>query len=472
MVVPKKLCIIHTQADMEQVGELVKQLRPLEERGDLSLWHPAVVPLGDSISENLLAFLAQTDGVLIWVSPDIWCKEELYDLLRQNVAEIPTTAIIIPLLARPAGWDSDDFLKAHANNLLPENQQPLPTNDREHHDAWLNKAANAITVKIGLTKPNVSKTNQFWRKLNFWAWFILLLIIIIALYFAYPSFVTDRHENIKNEAGKRTVVQYPDLRCGFPTQFDSTHLYILITRFEDYANSNITECYGRGIESRIDLIKNRDSLPILICYIDSLSPNQSDEAARLRDRYHADIIIWGKLRNASADCKADGFCLNYQPSDTLIQYAGGLVSKKVDNEYLPDVAATDLEEGLISLGEESFDAWLVSISNLKVGRKKPEFYRIAADWPAEKRAQEYGKRANMYFALGLLDKTIADYDAAIRIKPAHLFYYKRGIAKARLKQYEDAIKDFDWAALFEPEDANVFYNRGKSKRELGRNQDA
>ena len=81
----------------------------------------------------------------------------------------------------------------------------------------------------------------------------------------------------------------------FPDKFDSTTLYILITRFEDYANFNETECYGRSIESRIDVLKNQRNLPVRIHYVHSESPNQSNDAALLRDRYYADLIIWGKL---------------------------------------------------------------------------------------------------------------------------------------------------------------------------------
>lgn len=468
MATPKKLCIVHAQADTVQVGELAKRLQPLENRGDVILWHLACVPAGDSIPKNFQAFFAEADAVLIWISPDLWAEDGLYNLFRQQT----NSPRIIPVLARSVVWDSDDFLKKHAKALLPVTRQPMPTDDPARQDAWFSAVVDGLTVELGLRVLETSASPEFWKKWPFWAWAIPVLISLVGLFFAYPSYKADTQEIEAREAARNQSTPPPDPGCGFPAQFDSTHLYVLITRFEDYSNENTTECYGRGIESRIDLVKNRENLPIKFCYVDSLSPNQSDEAARLRDRYHADLVIWGKLRNASADCRADGLCLNYQPSDTLIRYAGGQVPKKVDNEYMLDVTATDLEEGMINLGEESFDSWLLSMSNLKVGKQKPAFYRIAADWPAVRKAMEYGKRAEMYFALGLWNNTITDYSQCIRLKPEFIYYYKRGVAKANLGQNSEAIEDFNQAGLYKKDDTNLLYNRGKGNWMMGREEDA
>lgn len=450
---------------------MIKRIRPLEERRALDVWYVSKLPPGSNVQEHLNSFLPKADCVLIWISPDLWNKGELYSLFIRNITHIAPHTIIIPVLARHAVWEGDAFLKTYQSNLIPFDRQPMPTDSMERSDAWLTATANAIAIELGILSKKRSKKNTFWIKWNFWAWFIPVIIGMVALFFAYPSFVADSRENNKYAKQKtKTISLAPE--CGFPVHFDSTQLFILITRFEDNLNKeNETGCYGRGIARRIDEIKNRDNLPIKICYQDSLSPTLSDDAERLRGFYHADIIVWGNLQNDS-NCESDGFCLKFQPSDTLKLYAGGKITAKVDNEYQPNISAMDLEAGLINMGRESFDAWLLGISNLKIGRKKPEFYRISPDWPVEKQAEEYGKRANMFFQLGVLEKTIQDYNEAIKLKPSFIFYYKRGIALAKTGQDENAVMDFNKAILFNPNDANVYYNRGKSNFFLNRLQES
>ncbi|MEO6037919.1 MAG: hypothetical protein ABIQ93_05850, partial [Saprospiraceae bacterium] len=96
---PKKLCIIHSLADSQQVGELVKRLRPLTDRTALELWHLGAVSAGTDLQEQLTAFLPQAIGVVIWISPDLW-ESPLYSLLRQNTTLLSPQTIVVPVLAR------------------------------------------------------------------------------------------------------------------------------------------------------------------------------------------------------------------------------------------------------------------------------------------------------------------------------------------------------------------------------------
>ena len=57
---------------------------------------------------------------------------------------------------------------------------------------------------------------------------------------------------------------------------------------------------------------------------------------------------------------------------------------------------------------------------------------------------------------------------AIRTKPnfAEVYYY-RGIVKGELKQYKEAIADFDTTIRLKPDSAQAYYNRGLTKSRLG-----
>jgi len=261
----------------------------------------------------------------------------------------------------------------------------------------------------------------------------------------------------------------PANSCFFPAHLVSDTLYVLITRFEDYENESDTECYGRGIELRIDQLVRSHKLPIRFCYRDDLAPNQSREADRLRDDFHADLIIWGKLRNAGPDCTADGFCLQFNLSNTLISYVGGEVRKPIPDDFQQDVAVSDIEKGLINMGGERFDDWLIGVSNLKIGKQKPELFVIDDGWDKTKIENAHLTRGNLWAGLGQYLEAIADFDQAIAIDPKNAnTYNSRGTAKSELGFYTEAIADFNQAIAIDPKNTIAYKGRGIVKYQLGK----
>ena len=75
--------------------------------------------------------------------------------------------------------------------------------------------------------------------------------------------------------------------------------------------------------------------------------------------------------------------------------------------------------------------------------------------------------------LGQYQEAIADYDQALHLQfnDARV-YHNRGLAKAELGQYWDAIADFDQAIRLQPDYALPYVVRGLAKAELGQYQDA
>lgn len=70
-------------------------------------------------------------------------------------------------------------------------------------------------------------------------------------------------------------------------------------------------------------------------------------------------------------------------------------------------------------------------------------------------------------------EAIAAYDAAIRLKPDLAeAYYNRGVAKAELGHFKDAIDDYDEAIRLKPDDADAYANRGLAKAKRGDYGDA
>ncbi|MFN0175685.1 MAG: tetratricopeptide repeat protein [Saprospiraceae bacterium] len=306
------------------------------------------------------------------------------------------------------------------------------------------------------TKPG---TVPYWKTWQFWAKIIAIIGPTIALlnYLNGLGYFPSKKE-IEPEK-----MEQPDPGCGFPAHFVRDTLYVLITRFEDFENENDTECYGRNIERRIDALVQSHKLPIQFCYRDDLLPNQSLDADRIRDEFHADIIIWGKLRNAGPNCKSDGFCLQFNPSDSFIHHIGREISTPQTNDYQRNISSFDIEQGQIRMGAEMFDDWLIGMFNLKIRQQNPRLFTVAEWWDKNKKTEAYLLRAVLKGTVGDDLAAIADLDQVIMLDPeTSQTYNMRGIAKSNLRQWSEALKDFDELIRLEPTLAIGYYNRGTS----------
>ena len=59
-----------------------------------------------------------------------------------------------------------------------------------------------------------------------------------------------------------------------------------------------------------------------------------------------------------------------------------------------------------------------------------------------------------------MEKAIADYSEAIRIKPDRHSYLVRGNAYTRVGKYDKAITDFSEVIRIKPDYAGAYWNRG------------
>lgn len=89
-------------------------------------------------------------------------------------------------------------------------------------------------------------------------------------------------------------------------------------------------------------------------------------------------------------------------------------------------------------------------------------------------ADEYTKRAEQSIRRHRFEEAIFNYDKALYRKPGDVvLYYSRGLAKAQLGQYEEAIKeDYDEAIRLNSSYASAYYQRGFAKAQLGQHEEA
>ncbi len=72
----------------------------------------------------------------------------------------------------------------------------------------------------------------------------------------------------------------------------------------------------------------------------------------------------------------------------------------------------------------------------------------------------YSDRASVKEIIKDLDGAIRDYEAAIRIQPNHLYYFKKGLLQAALKQYDYATISFENSIRLNPHYVQAYYQRG------------
>jgi tetratricopeptide (TPR) repeat protein len=71
------------------------------------------------------------------------------------------------------------------------------------------------------------------------------------------------------------------------------------------------------------------------------------------------------------------------------------------------------------------------------------------------------RRGNAYYEKGDDERSILDYDQAVRLNPGHAnSFSNRGAAHARRRDYDRAILDYDEAIRLNPKHADAFSNRG------------
>ncbi|HLX63146.1 MAG TPA: tetratricopeptide repeat protein [Planctomycetota bacterium] len=116
--------------------------------------------------------------------------------------------------------------------------------------------------------------------------------------------------------------------------------------------------------------------------------------------------------------------------------------------------------GKLRLFDGTHEGW-VDKSDFVLSRDGVEYFtrRIDAD-PNDTFA--LGMRGGAWIEKNELDKAIADFDAALRIKPNSTTFNNRGVAWRNKKDYDKAIADFDEAIKLNPKSVIAIVNRGNT----------
>jgi TIR domain-containing protein len=146
---PIEIFCCAAEADQSSLRKLNIQLAPQQQQGVIKLWDESQIPLGARADREIRQHLASARIFLLLISPDFladdYCNRVMNDAHRRN-------KLIIPVIVRPSGWESDSVL--NGMQVLPRNRMAI--NNQPDPENALSEAANeirAIIKQMGTSDP-------------------------------------------------------------------------------------------------------------------------------------------------------------------------------------------------------------------------------------------------------------------------------------------------------------------------------
>jgi hypothetical protein len=159
---PLKLFIIYSRDDQPALLELKAHLRPLEMRGDLTVWYDGEILPGQDWDKAIKEQLAAADIVLLFISKHFFNseyieKEELKKALERHKKG---EAAVVPVILKPCLWDVQEEIAAL--QVLPKDGKPI-SNWVDIDTAWENVGRG---IQILLKKIKDDQYEKMFPKCN------------------------------------------------------------------------------------------------------------------------------------------------------------------------------------------------------------------------------------------------------------------------------------------------------------------
>lgn len=153
---PLKLFIIYAHDDQPALLELKAHLRPLEKRGDLTVWYDGEILPGQDWDKAIKKQLSTADIVLLFISKHFFNseyieKEELKKALERHKKG---EAVVVPVIVKHCLWDAHEEISSL--QVLPKDGKPI-SSWKETDEAWEDVARGILKIiqNIKTTKPDV-----------------------------------------------------------------------------------------------------------------------------------------------------------------------------------------------------------------------------------------------------------------------------------------------------------------------------
>jgi hypothetical protein len=150
MIQPIEIFCCAAEADQSFLRKLNIQLAPQQQQGVIKLWDESQIPLGARADKEIRQHSASARIFLLLISPDFladdYCNRVMNDAHRRN-------KLIIPVIVRPSGWESDSVL--NGMQVLPRDHVAISRQpDPENALLGAAKEIRAIIEQMGASGPD------------------------------------------------------------------------------------------------------------------------------------------------------------------------------------------------------------------------------------------------------------------------------------------------------------------------------
>jgi len=476
---------------------LLLKLNGIEKKYNLVIWHKGLIKIGN-VKKVIIQKKLQEANIVLLVVSDNFLKEDYFKTIKNQLKKTNDSKII-PILLKNSKWKSDNFISQF--KPLPKDEKPIITKgkqkkaqDKDYDDVII-EIKELLSEKVTDKPINLNKQNQNESSTQDRKWNLLKIIGGIISFITFVGVIAGLNADLPNLintiTGKSSGVKSDTITTRTSHSIiqnsifseDDTLFKVLITRFEPNVNKDDdTFCIGRSIlESFIQL--KRKGLPVNPKYIDEIaSPKYPEDADIMQKRYNADVLIYGLANEIQEDCTSANVCFRYVVANTIMSNLDNSKDKKRvkhDIQY-EKLSHNDIEQGKLSVDEQSMEAWANGLVFLK-GNDKESFFaeieKMAADiahLPKNEQANRFFSQAEVYFYSGEIEKTIVSLTRAIKANPNDdKLYNNRGASYSNdLNEYEKAIMDFSKAIELNPNNYMAFANRGQVYNILGQYEKA
>src|SRR6266516_6035144 len=118
-----EIFICYAHEDERLLNNLKKQLRPLQRKDLIDLWHDQNISAGSVWEEEINQHLNSAEIILLLISPDFMDSYYCYEIEMKRALERQERgeAVVIPIMLRPVDWESTPLSNLQ---VLPKDGKP------------------------------------------------------------------------------------------------------------------------------------------------------------------------------------------------------------------------------------------------------------------------------------------------------------------------------------------------------------
>lgn len=234
--------------------KLLRQLRPLAEKGEIELWSDHEIKPGALWDDEIRQRLTESQIILLLVSDDFFASDYIRRVELQLALELHARGqvMLIPLIVRHCGWA--DLPALSRLQALPQEGRPVLSKEWDSPDEPYLKIYEGVKAAVrelrGKTVSHLSaeqapaKSSRVWRPFVFAT--VLVLAVFVGIYMFHP-FDTEAPPVVQTFHPKENPLSKPEK----PDTFDG--------KKKNFPPTEITE--DKKVKSKEKIVLPKPSLP-------------------------------------------------------------------------------------------------------------------------------------------------------------------------------------------------------------------